>query len=427
MANQKFKETEIGLIPIDWDVKRLEEVSIKITDGSHHSPKTVDNGKLIATVKDMNDSGFNYDSCRKISKEEFEKLEKSDCKPKENDVLIAKDGSFLKNVFVATGKEEVIILSSIAIIRPNIELICPKFLMYSFLNPVTKKRVSDNYVSGAVIQRIILKDFKRIHLVFPTINEQKAIAKILSDLDEKIEVNKKINEILEEIGQTLFKRWFIDFEFPNEKGEPYKSSGGEMIESELGEIPIGWEVGNLGNLVQNINETEKSGNHLKDLPYIPTDVIESKKLSLSSFKPYTEAKSSLIKFNEDDILFGAMRVYFHKVCISPFAGITRKTCFVLRPLNQFDLSYCLFLIFNESTIDYANSNSKGSTMPYAVWKSSLEKMKIVIPSVTIRKEFNKILKYPLEKIKKSFFEIQILKQTRDGLLPKLMSGKIRIK
>ena len=83
---------------------------------------------------------------------------------------------------------------------------------------------------------------------YPNYKEQKAISKILSDLDEKIEINRNMNEILEELGQTLFNRWFIDFEFPNEKGKPYKSSGGEMIESELGEIPEGWEIKELSEI-----------------------------------------------------------------------------------------------------------------------------------------------------------------------------------
>ena len=82
------------------------------------------------------------------------------------------------------------------------------------------------------------------------ITTQTAIAEILSSLDDKIELNNKINLALEQLAQTLFKQWFIDFEFPNENGEPYKSSGGEMVESELGEIPKGWEVGSLNQIAR---------------------------------------------------------------------------------------------------------------------------------------------------------------------------------
>src|SRR3989338_7730404 len=244
----KFKKTEIGMIPEDWKIEKLKELCIKITDGSHFSPKTKPEGKLIATVKDMNEYGFNYETCRRISEQDFNQLVRQDCKPKINDVLIAKDGSYLKHVFVTTKDEEIIILSSIAIIRPNVEKITPHFLKYLFSDPITKERVKGNYVSGAVIPRIVLKDFAKIDLPVPSIQEQTSISKILSNLDSKIELNQQMNKTLEAIGQALFRHWFVDFEFPNEKGKPYKSSGGEMINSELGEIPKGWKVGKLGDL-----------------------------------------------------------------------------------------------------------------------------------------------------------------------------------
>ena len=102
--------------------------------------------------------------------------------------------------------------------------------------------------SHAAVPGLNREDVYSLKKAIPLLYEQKAIAKILSDLDEKIEVNRKINEILEELGQTLFKRWFVDFEFPDEKGKPYRSSGGEMTESELGEIPKEWEIKTLSDI-----------------------------------------------------------------------------------------------------------------------------------------------------------------------------------
>ena len=101
--------------------------------------------------------------------------------------------------------------------------------------------------SGSVF-RNLKTDIVRNHKIsLPPLKEQQKIAEILSSLDEKIELNIKMNKTLEEIAKTIFKRWFIDFEFPNEEGKPYKSSGGEFINSELGEIPKGWRVEKLGN------------------------------------------------------------------------------------------------------------------------------------------------------------------------------------
>nr|WP_017552897.1 restriction endonuclease subunit S [Heyndrickxia coagulans] len=108
---------------------------------------------------------------------------------------------------------------------------------------------------------------------FPKITEQKAIANILSTLDEKIETNNQINEKLEEMAQALFKHWFVDFEFPNENGEPYKSSGGEMVESELGMIPKGWKVKTINDISSEIitgktPSTKEKENFGGNIPFV---------------------------------------------------------------------------------------------------------------------------------------------------------------
>ena len=152
---------------------------------------------------------------------------------------------------------DIVILSSIAIIRPNTELINPKFLAYILKSKKSQEEINENYKSGSAIPRVILRDFKRFPISIPDLPTQTAIAEILSSLDDKIELNNKINKELENLAQTLFKRWFIDFEFPNENGEPYKSSGGEMVDSELGEVPKGWEVGNLNQIAQLVKKNIK--------------------------------------------------------------------------------------------------------------------------------------------------------------------------
>src|SRR5438094_6461994 len=115
ISKTDFKQTEVGSIPEDWEVVELDDVCSEITDGSHGSPPTAKKGKLIATVKDMGEYGFNYETCRTISETDYEELVRNGCRPLKSDVLIAKDGSFLKRVFVSRRDEDLVILSSIAI------------------------------------------------------------------------------------------------------------------------------------------------------------------------------------------------------------------------------------------------------------------------------------------------------------------------
>ena len=160
-----------------------------------------------------------------------------------------------------------------------------------------------------------------------------------------------------------------------------------------------------------------------ELPYLPIDAIPMNSLSLSELRPNSEAQSSLILFKKDDILIGAMRVYFHRVVLSPVDGITRSTCFVLRVKSPEYLSFATLLCNQDSTISFAQSTSKGSTMPYAVWDGGLAEMKVVIPSKKRAKEFNELVLPLLRKIQSTFFENQRLAELRDTLLPKLLSGE----
>lgn len=296
-----------------------------------------------------------------------------------------------------------------------------KFIYYMLRQARLDKMNSHSAVPG-----LNREDLYRLKFRIPEKPEQQKIASILSAFDDKIELNNEMNKTLEEIAQAIFKHWFIDFEFPNENGEPYKSSGGEFVDSELGPIPKGWKVVNLREILDNICDSVKPGKEIEGLPYVPIDIIERKSIALKQFKSWEEAQSSLIKFKKDDILLGAMRVYFHKVSIAPCEGITRKTCFVLRPKKRFDLSYTLLLIFQDDTIKFADAHSKGTTMPYAVWDNGLAEMKIALPTEKIRQRFNELLYPIISKIRDCIFENLTLSQLRDTLLPKLISGEIRV-
>jgi len=259
-------------------------------------------------------------------------------------------------------------------------------------------------------------------------SEQQKIGAILNSFDEKIKINKQLNQTLEAIAQALFKHWFIDFEFPNEEGKPYKSSGGEMVyNNELGIIiPKGWEVGIFSDIVEYKKDSLKPGPHLSNRKYVPIELIPMKKIGLDQYKDFNEARTSLIAFEKDDILFGAMRPYFHRVNIAPFSGITRTTVFVLRPKEKYYIGFALLYLNLESSVEYANAHSIGSTIPYAVWNNSLEIMPTIIPPKSILIKFNDLI-YPLiSKIRDTLFENTCLLQIRDLLLPRLMSGKIRI-
>jgi type I restriction enzyme, S subunit len=183
-----------------WQSTTLGSVCTVITDGSHSSPKTVSSGMPMASVKDLNFWGLNLKTARLISLEDYEELVRQGCKPQMGDVLIAKDGnSALDTVCVVEEPIDTVLLSSIAILRCNQTLITPRFLKYYFMSPQTIRYLKNNFISGAAIPRIVLRDFKRAQIDLPPLPEQRAIAHILGSLDDKIELNRKRNETLEAI------------------------------------------------------------------------------------------------------------------------------------------------------------------------------------------------------------------------------------
>jgi type I restriction enzyme, S subunit len=426
-TKQKLKQTEIGMVPEDWEIVKLKEVCIKITDGSHFSPKTKPNGKLIATVKDMADYGFNYKSCRKISEDDFNKLVKQDCKPKINDVLIAKDGSYLKHVFVINREEEIVILSSIAIIRPDLKKVTSQFIKYLFSDPFTKERVTRNYVSGAVIPRIILKNFEKIDLPIPNINEQSEIAKILSDLDSKIELNQHMNKTLETIGQALFKHWFIDFEFPNEERKPYKSSGGEMVYSEkLGkEIPKDWEVKPIDEIADFLN-----GLAMQKYPsqseneYLPVIKIRELKQGItdSTDKASVDIPRDYL-VDDGDILFswsGSLEV----VIWGYGKGALNQHLFKVTSEKHPKWLFYYWIIHYLPEYRHI-AEGKATTMGH-IQRKHLKNSIVLVPDGVTLDRMDKTLSPIINKNINIKLESRNLTEIRDALLPKLMSGQIRV-
>ena len=197
----------------EWKELTLNDVCLKITDAAHNSPKSVKDGKPMASVKDLTFFGVNLDSARHIDIEEFEKLVRQGCMPEVGDVLIAKDGnSALDTVCNIKSPLDVVMLSSVAILRPNKSLLESDFLKYYFRSKDTIAYLKNNFISGAAIPRVVLKDFKKVKINIPPITEQRKITKILNSLEDTIYVNYCRNRLLESITQTIFKSWFVDFD-----------------------------------------------------------------------------------------------------------------------------------------------------------------------------------------------------------------------
>ncbi len=244
--------------------------------------------------------------------------------------------------------------------------------------------------------------------------EQKEIASILSSLDSKIELNLQMNQTLEEMAQAIFKEWFVNFNFPG--------FDGKLVDG----LPKGWRMGTLKEICLNVRKTHNPKLNKIDKPYVGLEHVPRKSISLWDWGHSSEIDSQKSIFEKDDILFGKLRPYFHKVVIAPIQGICSTDILVLRCNENYLLGYSLIQLSSDECIMYANSHSDGTRMPRVNW-DSLSKYSIVIPSEGILKNFQEVTKPLIERIYSNIFESQTLAHLRDNLLPYLMTGKIEVK
>ena len=190
-------------------------------------------------------------------------------------------------------------------------------------------------------------------------------------------------------------------------------------------MPEGWEHGLLGDIIYESGKKEKRENRKEYKYYLPIDSIPKESLGYTIWQNTDLAESSLIGFLEGDIIFGAMRPYFHKVVVARDKGLTRSTCFVLNSKEIEYWAYIVMLMFSRDVVEYATQISVGTTMPYVRWKY-LKQMEILIPQKEKAEEFQGKIKSIIINIGKLSEKVIILQKSREYLLPRLMSGEIEV-
>ncbi len=252
----------------------------------------------------------------------------------------------------------------------------------------------------------------------PDQKTQLAIANALRAFDDLIENNRRRIEALEEMARAIYREWFVRFRYPG-RGDL------RLVDSVLGPIPEGWHVGKLGDLADEVRDSVQPSDKTRAIPYVPIDEIDKRSLTLHRSRSGDDAASSLRLFREGDILFGAMRAYFHKVCVAPFDGVTRSTCFVLRGRPAWR-TLPVFYLDDDESVAYASNHSSGSTIPYAKWEGVLSERKVALPQTELAHAFSDAAGPMLAQAQILAKQAAELASLRDLLLPKLVTGQIDV-
>lgn len=306
-----------------------------------------------------------------------------------------------------------------------------RFIYYNLLSRFDS--IANMAVGGAQ-QNLNAGMIKELPIDLPDIPTQKAIAEILSSLDDKIEMNNQINQNLEALAQAIFKQWFVDFEFPNENGEPYKSSGGVMVDSELGGIPKGWsftKLGYVGKVITGKTPSKKNPHHFgSSIPFVtPSDFK-------SYFKLITSSERGLS--NDGGIAFSKNILPVNSVivtCIGSDMGkvaVNRVPCVTNQQINSIIFNYnstitseFSYYFLKSIYSELKNMATGGSTMPI-INKTEFENIKIISPRPDLVSAYSFLIRTLDEKIEANIRENTNLVKLRDTLLPKLISGELKV-
>ena len=394
----------------EWKEVRLGDVCTELSDGLHKAPLFVEGGDYIfVNAKNLcNGSIVDNDPTKKTTYEEYLKYSKP---LNENTILFSIDGT-IGNIARYKG-EKCVLGKGACYINPNPVLTDSSYIYFQLQSPHFNSYL--NCMStGSTIKHISLKTMRNYEFTLPPLSEQCRISSILSSLDDKIAVNRRICENLEAQAQALFKHWFIDF-------APFKD--GKFVESELGMIPEGWRVGTLGEICS-YSKKKIAISQLTNKSYYSTENMLPNKAGAieASSLPQVEMTTGCLPY---DVLVSNIRPYFKKIVrVETTCGCsTDVLCF--HPVDSKYISYMYRVLYNDSFFAYVMSGAKGTKMPRGD-KQQIMKYPIVIPNDHVLEEYSNFVESMFEFISSSKKEIQTLSTLRDTLLPKLMSGQIKV-
>jgi type I restriction enzyme S subunit len=389
-------------------------------------------GNPVVKIGDINPPIVDIENCLRIPTEKLVGLDKF--KLIKGDFVVAMTGATLGKVGRYSSEKISFINQRVAKFENKPGLSDKKFLYYL----ITSREVTNEIINrglGSAQPNISARDIESINVVAPNLYTQSSIAEILSSLDDKIDNNNKINQELDSLAQLLFKRWFEDFEFPNENGEPYKSSGGEMVDSELGEIPKGWKVATIGDVTELITKgttpTTVGGSFTDSgINYIKVESLtEQGTFNKSKFGYINEQTNQLLKrsiIKEGDVLFSIVGTIGRIAVVTKdvLPANTNQNIAILRP-NGVDGNF-LRLLMKSSLIQNDTKANVNQAVQANLNLGVLKSPKFIRPTNEMLTLFNNTLFNTFRKIESLTRECELLINLRDTLFPKLISGELQI-
>jgi type I restriction enzyme S subunit len=430
----EFLETTVGAV-------------CKVFDGPHATPTRLDVGPIFLGITSLNKGRIELSTSDHLSEKDFIKWTRR-VTPQQGDVVFSYETRLGEAAMIPEGLR-CCLGRRMGLLRPDPEKLDSRFLLYYYLGPEFQNVIKERTIHGSTVERLALIEFPKFPLRIPPLPTQRAIAHILGTLDDLIELNRETNEILEEMARALFKSWFVDFDPVRAKLEGRPPAGMDAAtaalfpdhfqDSELGQIPKGWEVKPLGDLAVMDKGLSYKGSGLAEesgMPMVNLGCFSGRGIfNTNKIKRYTGEYRERHIVHAGDLVIANTdmtqnRVIIGSPSIVPRLGRESKFIFThhvfavrFKPGAEIFRRYVYFTLLKPEFREIAEGFSTGTTV-LALPRDGLTKYMLCLPPVALIEEFEKQAGPLLEIIHSNNEEARELANLRDTLLPKLLSGEI---
>ncbi len=385
----------------DWRDIALEDVADELTVGyvGPMASEYVDDGVPFLRSLNIEPLRINKNDLKFITPEFHKRIQKSRLTP--GDVVIVRTGKPGACSVVPDWLADAN-CSDLVIVRCGPQL-NNRFLAY-YVNTVACDHVAAHLV-GAVQQHFNVGSARTLRLNLPPLAEQKAIAAVLGALDDKIECHRRMNATLEAMARALFQSWFVD--------------------AAVNGLPKGWRVGTIGDVAENARRGINPDQMKPATAYIGLEHMPRRSIALSEWGHAGKLESNKFEFRRGEILFGKLRAYFHKVGVAPLDGVCSTDILVVRPQKPEWFGFVLGHVSSIELVNHTDAASTGTKMPRSNW-NDIARFEAALPPQPLAAKFTELIRPMIDRMIANIHESRTLATLRDTLLPKLLSGELRV-
>lgn len=409
----------------------------EIFDGPHATPTKTNEGPFYLSISSLENGRLDLSKSARLSEEDCKKWTKR-VTPQMGDVLFSYETRLGEAALMPSGIRACL-GRRMGLLRPRPNKVIPEYLLYTYLSPAFQQIIVANTITGATVDRIALNEMPDFPVRIPDLEEQKKVAGLLKHIDGKIDCNNRINAELEVMAKTLYDYWFVQFDFPDANGKPYKSSGGKMVYNATlkREIPLGWEAMELSDVISRsgtgLNPRDNfqlgNGNNY----YVTIKNVTNGKITLDDKCDRVDDEALKIidrrsQLQVGDVLFTSIEPVGVTYLIQkkPENWNINESVFTIRPDYKKTTSEHLFCLLSSSEMKVFTKNSSTGSIHKGIRHGVLKTYPLAYGSKDLIDRFSVAVKPMLKRMDVLENENQHLTQLRDWLLPMLMNGQVTV-